>query len=36
MYNLRKTKSGDASMRSRSNSSISEDDSKPKTIPKIE
>ena len=36
MYNLRKTKSRDASLRSRSNSSMSEDDSKSKTIPKIE
>ena len=36
MYNFRKTKSRDALMRSRSNSSMNVDDSKPKRIPKLE
>ena len=36
MNNLRKTKSRDTSMRSRSNSSMKVDDPKPKIIPKLE
>ena len=36
MYDLRKTKNRDASMRSRSNSPMNVDDPKPKIIPKLE